>query len=212
MINSRRLGHSIGIANEPDVSGGTRVQVTLLERCQAGDPRAWEEFFRQWTPHVFRWAVLLGLSSAEAEDAVQDVLAIVARCLNAGTKVTWVKAWLFQITRRVVANRRRLGRFWRRLLPLPQTRESGPAFEHSSRPTIELELAVRSCLEKLSRAQVEVLVLVEIEGLTRQEAAAVLGLPEGTVASRLLLAKAAFQDHWTRQNNSQTAALSWESL
>ncbi|MEZ4463259.1 MAG: sigma factor [bacterium] len=54
---------------------------------------------------VFRWAVLRGLRAMEAEDAAQEVLAIA--CRRIVTAAAAFIAWLYQITRRVVANARR---------------------------------------------------------------------------------------------------------
>jgi RNA polymerase sigma-70 factor (ECF subfamily) len=181
--------------------------LSLLDRCKSGSEAAWEAFFSEWTPQIYRWAVLLGLGASDAEDAAQDVLATAARRIETCECQRAVRSWLFQITRRTVANVRR-SRWWRRILPVGSGLE--PAFEHEDQADAELELAIRSCLNLLPPSQVEVLVLIEIEGLTRKEAAELLELPEGTVASRLRQAKTTFKRHWERGHSSRPARLSWE--
>jgi RNA polymerase sigma-70 factor, ECF subfamily len=182
--------------------------MTLLEACKAGDEAAWQRLFRERSSQIYRWAVLLGLGSAEAEDAAQEVLAIAARRIDTCRAEEALGSWLYQITRRVVSNARR-NVWWKRAF-LGSDREIEPAFEHETREDAGREVTVRACLEKLPRAQAEVLVLMEIEGYTREEVAELLGVPPGTVASRARLAKKAFQAHWEAQQAPlQEMGLSW---
>jgi RNA polymerase sigma-70 factor (ECF subfamily) len=181
----------------------------MLERCKANDPAAWVRLFRGCAPRVHRWAVLLGLRANEAEDAVQEVLATVARRIDSCESEHVLISWIYQITRRVVANARR-GQWLRRMLPIGDGRE--PAFDHDdSAEAVEFDLTVRACLRALPLRQAEVLVLSEIEGFSRREISELLGVAEGTVASRMRLAKRAFQNHWARLMGSVVEAkLAWE--
>lgn len=167
---------------------------SLFVRSQEGDRYALEQLFTLQAPKVFRWAVLLGLSPAEAEDAAQEALAIAARRLGNCQAEAALTTWLYQILRRVVANSRRTAWVRRLFRPAPDALE--PAFEADSPADTEAELAVRTCFQRLSPALAEVLLLHEVEGYTRPEISQILGLPEGTVASRLRLAKDAFRKHW----------------
>lgn len=182
--------------------------MSLLHACRAGDRHAWRTLFNERADQIYRWAVLLGLPAADAKDAAQDVLATAARKIDACPSDDALGPWLFQITRRVVANARR--RRWLQVLLALDDGAHGAAFEHTDPHDAERELAVRRCLDKLSRAHREVLVLTEIEGHTRQEVAEMLELPAGTVASRLRLAREAFRHHWDEQAiTSGSIRLSW---
>ena len=55
---------------------------------------------------------------------------------------------------------------------------------------------MRRCFRRLSRGHAEVLLLADVEGYTRVEISRILGVPEGTVASRLRLAREAFRLRW----------------
>jgi RNA polymerase sigma-70 factor (ECF subfamily) len=167
----------------------------LLARCQAGDEGAWRELIGARAAQVYRWAVLLGLRSAEAEDAAQEVFAVAARRIATCQADRAITAWLFQITRRICANQRRQAS-WRRWLRPAPVDPPAPAFVPTTAATAADELAVRACLGRLSPRLAEALIVVELEGLTREEAAAALGIPPGTVASRLRLARQAFQALW----------------
>ena len=138
---------------------------------------------------------MLGLDACEAEDAAQEVLTTAYQRFDRCHGAEVLEAWLYQITRRIVANRRRRI-WWRRVVPQAPT---APAFAHSIRSEVEHELAVRACLSKLSPAQVEVLLLADLEAHTRDEIAQILKLRPGTVASRLRRARAAFRSLWIDQ-------------
>ena len=99
---------------------------------------------------------------------------------------------LYQINRRTVANMRRSS-WWRRW---KASEQATPEVAFSDELDRELELEIRRCLALVPRNQAEVLMLVDIEGFTRSEVARLLGLSEGTVASRLRLGRAAFRGHW----------------
>lgn len=174
---------------------------SLVARCQAGDPLAWRRLFEERAPQIYRWAVFLGLGPRDAEDAAQEALAVAARRIHACHGDQVLTSWLYQITRRVVANVRR--RRWYRVF-LRGDESHVPAFDYTSAEGSERELDVRRCLARLPRAQREVLVLADIDGYTRPEIAAMLRLPEGTVASRLRLAREAFRAHFGEQAQSST--------
>ena len=153
-----------------------RSSGSLLEACRGGDAHGWRQLFAAYSAQVYKWSVLLGLSPSEAEEAGQEVFATAARRIETCKCDAAVSSWLFQITRRVVANIRR-GAWWRRIWRGPELPDDEPAFEHETSQDLELEVAVRSCLKRLRREHTEVLVVMELEGRTRDEAAQLLGLP-----------------------------------
>ncbi len=163
----------------------------LFAACRTGDERAWRRVVQTRVHAVFRWSVMLGLRAPEAEDAAQEVLWRAWKQFHKCRAPRAFDSWLYQITRRVVANMRRL--VWlKRVLPTESPPE--PAFVEG--PTPDIELSVRACLDGLSRKQAEVLMLSDVEGYTRDEVAEMLGIPPGTVASRLRLARKAFRAAW----------------
>ena len=166
----------------------------LFEGCRAGDDAAWRQLFRERSPQIYRWAVFLGLRPPEAEDAAQEVLVIAHRRFDKVRAAAALDAWLYQTTRRVVANIRRRN-WWTRVRTHAEPPE--PAFD-APRRDIDAEISVRACFARLSHKQAEVLMLSEVEGHTREEIAQMLGVAPGTVASRLRLARTSFSREWTR--------------
>ncbi len=167
----------------------------LLEDCQAGNEAAWRRFFQRYARGVYRWAVMLGLPPAEAEDAAQEVLAVAIRKIKQCREEEGLKPWLFRITKHIVANARRKAWFRRGVL---KGEAPEPAFDTGSLPSRESEISVRHCLNRLPVKQREVLILSDVEGHTREEVAGILGIPAGTVASRLRLARRGFLKEWER--------------
>lgn len=166
-----------------------------LAGCQAGDPASIRQFFTAHAPRVYRWALFRGLSPADAEDTAQEVLVIASRRFETCSSEAAVTSWLFQITRRVVANGRRK-RWVRDVFSSSGAMEAGLEHPHDGGASLQFEIDMRRCLAKLPAAQAEVLILFEVDEFTRDEVAAMLGVPAGTVASRLRVARAAFRAVW----------------
>jgi RNA polymerase sigma-70 factor, ECF subfamily len=165
---------------------------SILERCQIGETDAWRLVFEQYVDAVYRWALCFGIDQAGAEELTQEVFATAMRSIGRCPSQALLPAWLFQITRRLAANLRR-SVWFSRVLKLGGAREveaqSGLAAAGAG-DTHELALDLRRALHRLPAKLMEVLVLADLEGYPRDEVARMLGIPAGTVASRLHQARA----------------------
>jgi RNA polymerase sigma-70 factor (ECF subfamily) len=153
---------------------------------------------------VFNLAARLLGDGEEARDVAQEVFLQVYRTLGRFEGRSSLKTWIYRIVVNQCHNRRR---FWQRRardreealdegLPAPD-REGGGAWHASPyEQAVERERArrVQSALLGLRFDQRSVLVLREIEGLSCQEVATALGIPEGTVKSRLSRAREALRE------------------
>jgi RNA polymerase sigma-70 factor (ECF subfamily) len=167
---------------------------SILERCRFGETGAWRLVFEQYVHSVYRWALCFGIDQAGAEELTQEVFATAMKSIDKCPSEALLPAWLFQITRRLAANLRR-SVWFSRVLKAGGAREVGPPSGTS--PGVagnpyahELGLDLRRALRKMPAKLVEVLVLADLEGYARDEIARLLGIPEGTVASRLHKARA----------------------
>ncbi len=141
-------------------------------------------------PTVARWCARLGGPRVDPEDAAQDVMATAVRKYPSLRDPTQLEPWLYGITRRVLAaHRRRV--WWSRWLPGAPIDRPDPS-QSPERDAIAQERARRlqEWLERLPAEQREVVVLCALEERSSPEVAALLGLPTGTVKSRLRLAMA----------------------
>ncbi len=168
----------------------------MFARCQRGDPVAWEEIFREYSRVVFRWSLFFGLLESGAEEVTQEVFMTAFKKIATCSSEERLPGWLFQITRRHAANFRRRKWFQDMLWPARSKAERDDRLEGSeNRPQLSLEL--EQVLRKLPVKLTEVLILHDLDGLSRREIAEQLGIPAGTVASRLSKARRVFRDKWS---------------
>jgi RNA polymerase sigma-70 factor (ECF subfamily) len=127
------------------------------------------------------------------EDAVQDVFVVVHRRMAERDPATPMRAWPFEIVRRVAHDHRRAARRKDIAEPLSDavgaTAAPGPA--RLAEASEELRL-VESILADMDEDRRAVFVLSEIEQMTAPEIAETLGCNLNTVYSRLRRAREAF--------------------
>jgi RNA polymerase sigma-70 factor, ECF subfamily len=143
----------------------------------------------------FIWRVLrgLGLSSADAEDATQQVFMIAARKLDA-IDPDRARSFVYGAALRVANNARRGIRRRREVLddeshdePEPEAR--GP---EKMAELVQARQLLARVLDRLEEKHRRVIVLAEIEQLEVPEIAALENVPVGTAASRLRVAREKF--------------------
>jgi len=149
-----------------------------------------DESLRELIPRLRRFARSLTQDPAAADDLVQATL---ERALTHGagrTKDSALQAWLFSVLYRKFIDEQRRARRWKHIACLFST-------EDDVRPaTPEQVLAARTWLAGFSRLTAEqraLLMLVSVEDLGYREAAEALGIPIGTVMSRLSRARQALR-------------------
>ena len=149
--------------------------------------RAVSEIYREHHAFVWRNALRLGCDDDWVDDAVHEIFVVVARRLPELEGLESERSWLFAITYRVVQrmvrDRIRHRGYLRRF-----AEEQPPRFAETAGAHEATEF-LRHALAKQPEAQRLVLILIELEGFTAREVAATLGLPVGTVHSRLRSAK-----------------------
>jgi RNA polymerase sigma-70 factor (ECF subfamily) len=143
---------------------------------------------------VFRVLRRLGVrTAAAAEDLAQEVFVIAAQRLG-DLRPGVETAFLLGTARRLAAT-------WRRRAKLEEGVDLGEALRVAGTPAPGPEEALvaqrnlvllDATLSALDEDAREVFVLFELEGLARDEVAAIVGIPPGTAASRLLRARSQF--------------------
>ncbi len=167
-----------------------------VEAALAGDGAALDAVLDDWLPTVYSWCARLGAGRIDAEEAAHDVMMVFVQRHSTIRSPAALPSWLFATCRRVVANHRRLA-WWRRWLPGAKVAER-TAPERTDAPLEEKELAaeVAAVLDALSDAHREVLVLCYLEDRSVTEASEILGVPEGTIKSRLYHGRAQFRERF----------------
>ena len=134
-------------------------------------------------PHLRRYARALVGDRAQADDLVQDCLERAWSRMHLWTVGTNIRAWLFTILHNLHLNAARKQRNTPGLVPLEGTSADPPV-----RPTQEDGLAVRNMWQAfsgLSEPQRAAILLITVEEMSYEDAAAVLGIPVGTLMSRI---------------------------
>ncbi len=134
-----------------------------------------------WVPRLRRYARALAGNRDDADDLVQDTLERAWARASLWRNVGDMRAWLFSVMHNLHVDALRRGR-----LAVVPADEDTP--EDAAAPTQGDRLAVRdlqAALDRLPPEQREVLLLVALEDMSYADIAATLGLPIGTVMSRL---------------------------
>lgn len=171
----------------------------LVRRAQRGQREAREELARRLRRPAYLLALQLLGSADEALDVAQDSMLRFFRHLDRFEAQRPVRPWLFRIVRNRVLDllRRRRVRRTETLEPgdgarplEPVSREPDP---ESRAAESELQRAIWSSLARLPEPQREILVLRDYQDLSYAEIAVLLGIPKGTVMSRLHAARKALR-------------------
>jgi RNA polymerase sigma factor (sigma-70 family) len=148
--------------------------------------RAFEDTVLPHLDAAFNYARWLTRNDAEAEDVVQDACVRAMRFFSS-LRDNDARPWLFAIVRNTWYSRvSRRASTEATPLVVAQHDEADDALDPEERLLQQHTVAVvRTALEQLPVDFREVLVLRELEGLSYKEIAAVVGVPLGTVMSRL---------------------------
>ncbi|MGH7481455.1 MAG: RNA polymerase sigma factor [Longimicrobiales bacterium] len=165
----------------------------LAHAARAGDEAALNELIRRARPRVFRWALVVTGDADEAEDVVQDVAVAIVRRLDSFRGGSFA-GWLYRVTTNAArdAGRRKQRR------PIRLLDVAHPGFV--SEPTVgpdaldalvrgELASTLRRFLNGLPERQRVLMDLVDVQGHTAVEAAAMLGIEASTARVHLLRAR-----------------------
>lgn len=177
------------------------VERELIRKCRAGDSRFYEPIVRAYERPALRLALGMLGNADDARDAVQEAFVKAYEALPRFDLNRPFGPWFFQILRNQCRDmlRSRRSRFELDVLDqtAPEVRErpevAAADQERRHERSAARELLWRA-LERIGDEHREVLVLKELEELRYAEIAAILDIPEGTVASRLYHARRALKE------------------
>jgi RNA polymerase sigma-70 factor, ECF subfamily len=137
-------------------------------------------------PRLRQYALVLTKDSGAADDLVQSTVLRGLENAHLWMAGTDLRAWLFTIMHNFfVSEVRRSSRN-------PVLLMNGAAEHQSSQPSQEGRLTLRDldrALTRLPKAQLEIIIMIGLEGMSYDDAGRALGIPLGTVRSRLSRAR-----------------------
>jgi RNA polymerase sigma-70 factor (ECF subfamily) len=168
------------------------AETNLVERCLAGQESAWEDLVKLHTRRVYALCYRFTSSDSEAQDLTQEVFLRVFRNLKsfrAGEGSLLI--WLTRLTRNLLIDHYRRTKLDRATdsiddqLPVLEERSLAGSRTDGILAGREAGELLQAALQKLSPELRETVILRDVEELEYKEIAEVLGVPEGTVKSRL---------------------------
>lgn len=154
----------------------------LVRAAQTGDVDAFEELVRRHQASVYRVALRILGSSADAQDAVQETFIRAWRALPHFRRDSTISTWLYRIVTRRALNRIAARRTTETLDEVGLEAGADPADSAERRGRLS---AVTDAIANLPSEQRAALVLREFEGLSYQEVADILGAGLPAIKTRI---------------------------
>jgi RNA polymerase sigma-70 factor (ECF subfamily) len=152
----------------------------LLALVATQDRGAFQLLYERYADAVYRYALSILRTPHLAEDVLQETMMAVWKSAKNFKGRSKVLTWIFGIARNQAHNILRKESKGQRL---PETDPSSET--HDPTKSMHVDLLVQDALETLSPSHREVMHLVFYENLTVRETAELLGIPTGTVKSRM---------------------------
>lgn len=168
----------------------------LVDRAREGDVAAFGELVRKHQPRIFRLAAHMLRDRSEAEDVAQETFIRAYQALARFDGRSEPYTWFYRIAVNLSLNQIRSRKSSRTVQAgehddlrlqafLVEKRPSALADPSGDASRKELHAALCEAIDSLSDTLRTTLILVCVDGLSHEEAASVLGAPEGTIAWRV---------------------------
>jgi len=180
----------------------TTILATSELLGDAGGDAAFEREALPWLDDVYRFALSLTRDDADADDVVQETYLRAYRSWHTFIPGTECRRWLFTICRNVFLRSRERQRPTVDLEDGEQDAVAAGSVYAAARErgyddlyaTLDLAPALRDALDELAEPFRSTVILVDVEGMTYETAAQVMGVPIGTVRSRLFRGRRLLQE------------------
>jgi RNA polymerase sigma-70 factor (ECF subfamily) len=184
------------------------VDTVLVARCKGNDLTAFDEIVERYQHKIYGYVKRLVGNETDAEDITQEVFLKALNSLHRFREESSLQTWLFRIATNLCrdAHRRRQREkgwlsLWRQADEQSETEEGGivdPPDDRFNPEKLllreELGAMLSKAMEQLPLAMREVLILHDVEQMPYEEIAQALGVPLGTVKSRLFHARARLRE------------------
>ncbi|MBP6964388.1 MAG: sigma-70 family RNA polymerase sigma factor [Armatimonadetes bacterium] len=185
------------------------ADAVLVLRCQEGDTAAFEEIVARYKDGIYNYISRMISNRDEVEDLAQEVFVRAYSGLRSFRQESNLRTWLYRIANNLCIDKYRRWATERRLLATPERVRDGdegpretdlPDTTHDPQivcERAELQQEVRAALSRLPDKLRAAILLYDMEGMSYEEIAEALGVPVGTVKSRLFNARMQLRN-WLR--------------
>lgn len=173
----------------PAPSPHAEIGAAVIEQAKRGDQEAFAAVIRHYDPGLRALAYRLLGDRDRMEDALQEAYVRAYRALPRFRGASKLGTWLYRVAYNVCLDELERSR---RVVQLPLGEIAEPADPRSGvAETVASRRDLAQALSALAPEDRAAVLLVDAQGFDYREAGAVLGVPEGTIASRLNRARAA---------------------
>ncbi len=163
----------------------------LIEAARSGDRRAIDELLARYEQRIYRFGLRMCGDEDAAREVLQETLLAAFRNLPGFRGEASLSTWLYQIARSFCIKERR---GVRPTTPLDEELADRAPAPDAAAHAREIGAALAAAISALPTEQREALVLRDVEGLSAEEAAAVVGIEIGALKSRLHRARTALRE------------------
>ena len=168
----------------------------LVARCRANDQAAWSELVRRFSRYVYAIATqVYRLGPDDAEDVFQEVFARTYERLDSLRDDTAIRPWIAQLTRRLAVDRIRATS-----REQPSDEELEPSGVDETLANLDESLALHQALAELPEHCGEILDRFFARDESYRTIGEELGLPSGTIASRISRCLKRLGEVWEGRN------------
>jgi RNA polymerase sigma-70 factor, ECF subfamily len=191
--------------SNPRVDTEREAQAALLERCRAGDTRAFEALVEEHQDRAYALALRIVRSESDAEEVAQDAFVKAWLSIREFRGESGFGTWLHRIVvRRALDRAESLRARAAREERLDPDREIGTgAAGIRPHPSAPRSGGIERLMDALSPLQRAALTLHYYEDRSVSEIASLLDLPEGTVKTHMNRGRAALRLAWTRAERAE---------
>ncbi len=163
----------------------------LVERCLQGDDAAWEAIVNSFGRRVFNLSYRYTGRRDEAEDLTQDIFIKVYQNLKSyRTEAGTFQNWVLKVGRNLIIDHYRQARRFQQAagseeMETMNLKDDKVPSPHRAAEQLEASRFLQDGLQSLSPELKEAIILRDLEGMAYQEISELLGIPEGTVKSRI---------------------------
>jgi RNA polymerase sigma-70 factor, ECF subfamily len=197
------------------------TELTLVGRLRAGDQSALESLMKQYASRVYRLAYGITRNAGDAEEVVQDTFLTLFQKIHTFEGRAALGSWLYRVATNAALMKRRGLRGEREVsleARLPTYQDNGRRAgdrsllmaDWSQNPEASLlsretQAIVNQAIDALPEQFRAVLLLRDIEGLSNEEVAGIVGESVAAVKSRVHRGRMAFREELTRRFGSRSS-------
>jgi len=195
----------------------TLTDEELLAKARGGDSTATDQLLSRHELRIYRYGLRMCGNEADARDVLQETLLAAFKGLSSFRGESLVSTWLFQIARSFcIKQRRRRGGepMQHESVDAPEVRKvlSEQSLTDVRSHAREVSSLIQAAIRTLTPEYREALVLRDIEGMSAEEAAVVVGVEVGALKSRLHRARMALKQQLAAVLDEDAGALACADL